>query len=289
MKKNAADERIGIGQNTPRSGHNALFESLQSFDPDSFDGPIVSLSVAVERSKQSVPMHAHMRGQLTLARRGSVVCELESGIWLIPPDSALWIPGGIMHKTSVDADSTVSYIYVDQALVEMPKAPGTLQLTPLVCELIHHMAAVPPNYPADGPDCRIASVLVEQLSFLPFERFYLLMPRNERLRQIVEEIMANPGNRNTIDQWANRLALSEKSLRRLIMRETGLTFGQWRQQFHLTAAIRELSQGRSVEAVAALLGYKSASAFTLMFKRSLGKAPKEYMRHRSAHQERLQG
>ncbi len=82
-----------------------------------------------------------------------------------------------------------------------------------------------------------------------------------------------------------RLALSERSLARLMLRETGLTFGRWRQQLQLIIALRELASGVSVQNVAANLGYESVNAFITMFKKTMGSTPAHYFAERktSAH------
>src|SRR5207244_5587530 len=87
----------------------------------------------------------------------------------------------------------------------------------------------------------------------------------------------DPSDRSTLAQWASRVALSESSLARLVARETGLTFGRWRQQLHLIVAIRELASGASVQQVSADLGYESVTAFITMFKKALGKPPAAYI------------
>lgn len=40
-----------------------------------------------------------------------------------------------------------------------------------------------------------------------------------------------------IAHWAKRLAMSERSLARLVDAETGLTLGRWRQQLQLLVAV----------------------------------------------------
>lgn len=63
---------------------------------------------------------------------------------------------------------------------------------------------------------------------------------------------------------------------RLLKRETGLTFGRWRQQFHLIIALQQLAAGRPVQQVAGNLGYDSVTAFITMFKKALGRPPAQY-------------
>ncbi len=78
------------------------------------------------------------------------------------------------------------------------------------------------------------------------------------------------------------MALSESSLARLVLRETGLTFGRWRQQLHLIVALRELSAGASVQQVSTELGYgESVTAFITMFKSARQAAGEISQRHRA--------
>ncbi len=70
--------------------------------------------------------------------------------------------------------------------------------------------------------------------------------------------------------------MSERSLARLVQKETGLSFGRWRQQLHLLVALRLLAGGATVQQVSGDLGYESVSAFITMFKKALGMPPARY-------------
>ncbi len=63
-------------------------------------------------------------------------------------------------------------------------------------------------------------------------------------------------------------------------RETGMSFGRWRQQLHLLIALQRLDQGASVQTVALDLGYEGASAFVTMFRKAMGKPPARYLAER---------
>ncbi len=63
---------------------------------------------------------------------------------------------------------------------------------------------------------------------------------------------------------------------RLFVRETGSRFVDWRHQVRLAQALVRLAQGQNIAAVARAVGYDSASAFTAMFRHSLGKTPRDY-------------
>jgi len=83
-------------------------------------------------------------------------------------------------------------------------------------------------------------------------------------------------SRTTIEHWWHRVAMSGWSLARLVQRETGMSFGRWRQQLHLLVVLRQLSEGRAVQEVAGSLGNDSVTASITMFKKALGQPPGWY-------------
>ena len=80
------------------------------------------------------------------------------------------------------------------------------------------------------------------------------------------------------DIGAARLQVDPKTVQRLFTRDTGMTFGQWRQQARLLQALEQLATGTKVVDVALNLGYESPSAFATMFKRQFGQTPSTFFR-----------
>jgi len=72
--------------------------------------------------------------------------------------------------------------------------------------------------------------------------------------------------------------MSERTFSRLVVKETGMTFGLWRRQLHIVISLQLLTAGQSVQLVSEHLGYDSVSAFITMFKKSLGKSPRRYIK-----------
>ena len=97
--------------------------------------------------------------------------------------------------------------------------------------------------------------------------------------------MAAPSERGSLEGWAKRAGLSERTLVRLISRETGMSFGRWRQQLGVMLAVQWLAGGASTQQVAANLGYESVPSFVTMFRKTLGTSPGRYMaeRHSGRH------
>ena len=77
---------------------------------------------------------------------------------------------------------------------------------------------------------------------------------------------------------AKKCGLTERTAARLFLRETRLTFGEWRRQLRLLAALERLGAGESVSNVALDVGYEDVSSFIAVFKAALGTTPARYFR-----------
>lgn len=71
---------------------------------------------------------------------------------------------------------------------------------------------------------------------------------------------------------------SKRTVERLFRSETGLGFGEWRQQLRLGHALRLLAAGQAVTTVALDVGYDSISAFISAFRMTFGQTPGQYFR-----------
>lgn len=254
-----------------------LLESvIHHFDDTNLCVPAVGMHVEVADHKSEIPVHQHRLGQLVLALKGGVMCEVSKAIWMVPLSCAVWIPGQMPHSVRVTANARMCYLFVQPDAAPLPEQCCTLSISPLVRELVLHMAEQPPTYSPDSPTGRKAIVLLEELVRMPVEHMYLPTSNEPRMRKLAKLLSADPADRRTLAEWGNVLAMSERSLARLVRQETGLTFGRWRQQLHLITALRQLSAGHSVQRVAETLGYDSVAAFITMFKKSLGKPPAKY-------------
>lgn len=254
----------------------ALNQSLQRFDPDAADCAAAALLLDVAHNDVEQPIHQHHKGQLVMALRGGVVCEVSRAKWMVPPNHAVWIPGGMPHSNRATNNARICFLFVEAQASKMPVKCCTLVISPMVRELILYLAEQGLSYPREGAAARVAAVLLEQLATAPVEQLHLPVSDHPKIRTITEVWEQDPADRRTLVQWADQLALSGRSLARLVERETGLSFGRWRQQWHLIVALRQLAEGAPVQQVASNLGYDSVTAFITMFKKSLGKPPAQY-------------
>ena len=83
----------------------------------------------------------------------------------------------------------------------------------------------------------------------------------------------------SISQLVRGTGASVRTIERLFVQETGLTFGRWLQRIKTLHALERLAAGDSVTAAGLSVGYSSTSSFIAMFKRVLGTTPGSYFRN----------
>ncbi|QQB37415.1 helix-turn-helix transcriptional regulator [Achromobacter deleyi] len=246
------------------------------FDPDMPAQWTYAMRVDAARNSHESPTHRHRMGQLVLSLQGAVTSTVPQGLWMVPPRYGVWIPGGTPHSNRVTDNGRVCFLFVPPDTPGLPRQCCTLAITPLVRELMVHLADLSPAATADPGNRRLADVLVEQLAQMPTEQLHLPLSEHPRLREIATALHADPADRSTVAEWGRRLAMSERTLARLVRQEVGMSFGRWRQQMHIVMALQRLSSGVSVQRTAEDLGYESVSAFITMFRKTLGQTPARY-------------
>ena len=244
-------------------------------DVDDRAAPVIAVRVDADGTRDEVPEHNHRKGQLVVSLGGGVTCRVPSGLWMVPPHCAVWIPSRMPHSNRATANARLFFVYIEAELVDLPTRCCTISISPLLRELIIDLSDGAQHDEARRE--RLIGVLLGELPRMPVQQLHLPLTSEPRLKCIAARLADNPADRRTLAQWADHVALSESSLARLVAKETGLTFGRWRQQLHLTVAIRELAAGASVQQVSADLGYESVTAFITMFKKALGKPPAKYL------------
>lgn len=224
-----------------------------------------------------VQMHRHDWVQFTYASAGIMQVLTERHSYLLPPQCALWIPPGVRHTVYSERVLTFRSLYLGDAVLNgYQRDCAVMQVTPLVRELIEKASGFDNDYPEHGAQARLLQVLVDEVRELPEAPFSLPLPSDPRLRRITDALQAEPGDKRSIEDWAQQVGASRRTLVRLFQAQTQLSFQAWRQRLRLLAAVPMLADGGSVTAVANELGYDSVSAFIALFQRHYGETPGRY-------------
>jgi len=223
-----------------------------------------------------IETHRHNWAQLACTLRGAMRIRVGQTTWIVPPTRAVWIPPRVDHEVFLVGEVAVRTVYVDASAA--PRALTTcevIDVSPLMRELIVTLGNVdhkkqPVRYEALG------RALLEEMRTAPTLSFDIALPGDRRLRALCEALLEDPGTALSLQDWAPRVGASARTLARLFQQELGMTFGQWRQRLRLAHAAALVSVGTPLADVAASLGYESASAFSAMFKRALGRPPSTF-------------
>ncbi|WP_251864660.1 helix-turn-helix transcriptional regulator [Achromobacter sp. Marseille-Q4962] len=250
-------------------------------DPDLFSyeaspRPVAALAVDYPDGHR-VRRHRHRRAQLLYAISGVLVVDTAAGIWVAPPTRGVWVPAWTPHGIRVSGAARVRAVFVEAgAAGRLPAQCCVLSVTPLLRELIVAASAVPADWRLGTRDGRLMLLLLDELRQEPALPLHLPQPAEPRLARICRALARHPGEPAGAADWARRLGVDPKTVHRLFLRHTGMTFGRWRQQARLLAAMERLARGERVLDVALELGYESPSAFAAMFRKATGETPSAY-------------
>ncbi len=238
--------------------------------------PLIVALTGTDRGHRNLGLHHHPRGQLTALRHGLLTFGTDEGAWVVPSDHAVWMPPHQPHfgYSHGPFDGWSCYV-AEAACAGLPDHPCTIRVSGLLREAVIRAAGWEGETLDEG-QTRLALVILDELRAAADEPFGLPMPRDARLIRIARALLEDPGDRRGMAEWAGWAGVSERTLSRRFVEETGHSYTSWRQRARMMRALELLADGASVTSVALDLGYDSVSAFIALFKRLLGTTPAAY-------------
>ena len=236
----------------------------------------VTVNIRNLPANRHIETHRHSWAQLACTLRGAVRLRVGHTTWIVPPTRAVWIPPRVDHEVFLVGEVALRTVYVDASAA--PRALSTcevIDVSNLMRELIVTLGDIDRKSQPSRYEL-LAKALLEEMRAAPALSLDLALPEDRRLRALCEALLEDPGAALSLQDWAPRVGASARTLARLFQQELGMTFGQWRQRVRLAHAAALVSLGTPLADVAASLGYESASAFSAMFKRALGRPPSTF-------------
>ncbi|NUP06440.1 MAG: helix-turn-helix transcriptional regulator [Polyangiaceae bacterium] len=244
-------------------------------NPDHGPAPIVGIREDFAELRGA--FHRHARGQLVYAAEGVITVTTEVGLFVVPPQRAVWVRGGDRHKVDGAKRFQLATLYFDERRVRgLPASTSVLAVGPLLRELVHAAVDLPWTWRKGGREARLFAVVVDELSKVDAAPLHLPLPKDARVRRVCEALLKEPADDRGLEAFASIAKTSARHLARMFVAETGLSFGAWRQQLRLLRSLEMLGRGASALEVALDLGYGSGSSFGVMFKKALGTSPARY-------------
>lgn len=228
-------------------------------------------------SGESCDWHTHDFGQLISASSGSMFVGMPGRVLLLSPAMVLWIPPGVEHWMRYGSNNEMHYVDLPQDEAEKIGAVCRIMaMTPLLSALIS--GTMPENGTARANDHNDAlhDLLRHELVAAPDVPLSITMPQDHRIRRFAEAALDDPGAVESVDSWLAEAPASRKTIERLFATETGMPPSRWLRHARILHAISRLAAGEKVGSVAFDMGYASSSAFSYMFRRTLGRSPSDF-------------
>ena len=126
---------------------------------------------------------------------------------------------------------------------------------------------------ADEAGMRLGAVAVDLIAEARVLPLQLPLPRDPRALRLAEALQADPASLSEVPDLAREAGASARTIQRLFLAETGLSFSAWRQRLRLLHGATLLGGGTSVTNAALEAGYSGTSAFIAAFRKHFGFTP----------------
>ena len=128
--------------------------------------PVVAVALNYPGS-HLIPAHMHQSAQLLYASEGVMTVTTQKGIWVVPPERAVWVPALTQHEILTFGRLSMRTLYIKgDAVSDLPKQCCVVTVSPLLRELILLATSLPQPYDLSGSDARIMSVILDQIQSL---------------------------------------------------------------------------------------------------------------------------
>jgi len=162
----------------------------------------------------------------------------------------------------------------------VPESGGHIRVL-LVSALQRELMRESLRWPLHAPDTPLRLSFFQTMALLSREwieseaSLFLPSSSDARLRRALDFTTANSAAR--LPDVCQHAGMSERSLRRHLKVETGLTWEAYRQRSRLIEALTFLGETQMpIGEIAVRCGFESGSAFAKTFRMAMGEAPRDY-------------
>ncbi len=247
-------------------------------DPDRARSPVAGFAWDEDRPRQ-IGLHRHVRGHIVSVVRGAATVGTRAGVWILPPNRAIWIPPRTEHWVRYSKTLASRALFVEARIAaHLPSECVVLHLDPLSRELLNAAVEFDWHHNPSHSDMHLVDLLLERMPLLRQPALSVPDGQDPRVLRIMQKLRETPDENRTLAEWSKEAGASERTLARLFLRDTGMPFATWRRQHRLMLALEQLAAGARVTAVAHNLGYETAGNFSTMFRKVFHQSPRDFFR-----------
>ena len=218
------------------------------------------------------------RHYLLYATKGVIEFTDEKGKWLLPPERAAWIPAETTMRIAIKQMTTACSLLFDiEFLNKSIDEFKVFNVSPMAQQMILHCKQWGPDSDTWSDEAEhffhaIGNLCLELAQEQPV--FWLPKGQSQSVIDVVEWSLTNIANDVSIDDAANKVHMSSRTLLRHLDQEIGLNWRELRQQQRMLSAMDwVLSTERSITEIYLDVGYQSQSSFNQAFKQHFGQSP----------------
>lgn len=229
-------------------------------------------------NRTQTPSHYHAEGQLYWLTKGMISLTTPGGQWALTPGCAGWLPPGCPHQSVACGEIQGWSLLLPPDLCDaMPGEPTLVTADSFLTALLARLArSAQSEGDSEAVRLRLIGVLLDAFLQAPTAALQLQLPIDKRARTVAQQLLAHPADERRQAGLAASAGLSVRTLSRLFIGQTGLTFARWRQQARILRSLEGLAAGLPVAQVAALYGYDNTSAYIAVFRQRFGVTPGIY-------------
>lgn len=222
--------------------------------------------------------HKHDSAQLSYTLEGILYVEIDMHLFIVPPNMAIFIPPNNEHKTNMQKVIKVENIYFNKKYYKLlPDTPQLINISDLAKQVILKICSS--NKETTKTFKNLFMVLLEEINSGFKVDYAIKIPTDPKLLKIYFLFQNYEDGFPSLKEAAECACVNIRTLTRLFIRNTGLNFVTWKQQFIFIRALELLQYHKQVKFVAYKLGYNSESSFVKMFKKMSGGKTPSYFTH----------
>lgn len=229
------------------------------------------------RSGGSSSWQSHARGHLVYAATGVLTVHTDYGTSIVPANRIAWTPGHIAHRHSAYGDTDMRIVFLPPTLARrIPDRPAVFLATGLARELLLVLTGDGVCGYNSAARTRLRRVLVDELGQEQEQPLHLPEPQDDRLRALARMLSDAPADSRSMAELGRKIGASSRTLSRLLHKEFGMTFYEWRGQLRIFHALLLLAAGHDITHTAYACGWSNPSSFIAAFTKIVGSTPGRY-------------
>ncbi len=223
--------------------------------------------------------HFHDMHQIMCPFERSLILEVAGGKHLVPRNLAAWIPAGVPHRIILNRVRSISVFFPATMINDADPRARVVLLSRLMREMLLEATRWQVFDTDDASSLR--KIFYEFLAGMTQElieceaELFLPSSDNPQVKRVLEYTMQHMDLR--LPEVCRNVGISERSLRRRLNEETGMTWETFRQRYRLIRAVTLLSEtSDSVADIALQCGFECSSAFARAFREEMHQSPRAY-------------